>query len=63
MMAIGNSQHTTRTRRECAALAAFDVRRIVASPFRRCLQTAGVVAATLGVGVVDVDPCFGEVIQ
>eukprot|EP00658_Telonema_sp_P-2_P060398 TRINITY_DN49321_c0_g1_i1.p1 TRINITY_DN49321_c0_g1~~TRINITY_DN49321_c0_g1_i1.p1 ORF type:complete len:344 (+),score=39.40 TRINITY_DN49321_c0_g1_i1:125-1156(+) len=33
---------------------------LVCSPFRRCLQTAGVVAGTLNIPRVVVDPSFGE---
>ena len=33
---------------------------IVSSPFRRCLQTAGVVARTLGINTVNVDDRLGE---
>ena len=46
--------------RECEALRRLGVDRVVASPFRRCIETASVVAATLGVKRVDVDVDFGE---
>ena len=36
------------------------VDRVVASPFRRCIETASVVATALGVKRVDVDIDFGE---
>jgi hypothetical protein len=36
-------------------LGADHVKRVVSSPFRRCLQTAGIVARTLGVPEVTVD--------
>jgi len=47
-------------RRQAAALRRFNFERIVSSPFRRCLQTAAVLARALGVGVVEVDLELGE---
>jgi len=47
-------------RRQAEALRRFNFERIVSSPFRRCLQTAAVLARALGVGVVEVDQELGE---
>ncbi|KAJ9436566.1 hypothetical protein DIPPA_35644 [Diplonema papillatum] len=46
----------------CAAkmMKKFKVQVIVSSPYRRCLQTAGIVARTLAVSVVHVDDRLGE---
>ncbi|CAM9750651.1 unnamed protein product [Phaeothamnion confervicola] len=45
---------------QAAQLRAYDLDIIVASPFRRCLQTAGAVARALGRDEVVVDLAFGE---
>ena len=45
--------------RAAAALAAHDIRRIVASPYTRALQTAAPIAAALGLGV-QVSPIIRE---
>lgn len=47
-------------RRAAEQLKAYGFTRIVSSPFRRCLQTAAVVAAELGVKMVDVHKGVGE---
>ena len=47
-------------RRAAVQLKEFGFTRIVSSPFRRCLQTAAVVAAELGVEVIDVHKGIGE---
>eukprot|EP00928_Gymnodinium_smaydae_P038881 TRINITY_DN26704_c0_g1_i1.p1 TRINITY_DN26704_c0_g1~~TRINITY_DN26704_c0_g1_i1.p1 ORF type:complete len:256 (-),score=28.56 TRINITY_DN26704_c0_g1_i1:178-882(-) len=47
--------------REAArAMSKYNVTSIVTSPFRRCLQTAGVVAGELGIRHVSVDNRLGE---
>ena len=38
-----------------------DFRVVVSSPYRRCLQTAGIVARILKIGAVHVDSRLGEV--
>mmetsp|Transcript_54096 Transcript_54096/g.65309 ORF Transcript_54096/g.65309 Transcript_54096/m.65309 type:complete len:263 (-) Transcript_54096:751-1539(-) len=43
-----------------AKLTAYDIARVVTSPFRRCIQTAAIVARGLGVSRVEVDPRLGE---
>jgi hypothetical protein len=47
-------------RRAAAQLKEFGFTRVVSSPFRRCLQTAAVAAAELGIEVVDVHKGIGE---
>ena len=45
---------------QAQALREHGFTRVVSSPFRRCLQTAGIVAAALGVRTVDVHLGLGE---
>ena len=41
-------------------LRQYRIKAIVSSPFRRCLQTAGIVARTLGITTVHIDDRLGE---
>jgi hypothetical protein len=41
-------------------LAKYNITKIVSSPFRRCLQTAGIIAKVLGIPSVNINPLFGE---
>ena len=47
-------------RDQAAKLHEFGFTRVVSSPFRRCLQTAGIVAQELGITTVDVHLGIGE---
>jgi len=38
----------------------YNFTRIISSPFRRCLQTAAIIAGTLGIETIDVDKGIGE---
>jgi broad specificity phosphatase PhoE len=41
-------------------LAKYNITTIVSSPFRRCLQTAGIIAKVLSIPSVDINSYFGE---
>ena len=41
-------------------LAKYNITKIISSPFRRCLQTAGIIAKVLGIPSVNINPLFGE---
>jgi ribosomal protein S27E len=41
-------------------LAKYNITKIVSSPFRRCLQTAGIIAKVLSIPSVNINPLFGE---
>jgi broad specificity phosphatase PhoE len=42
-------------------LQEYNFTRIISSPFRRCLQTAAIIASDLGIGTIDVNKGIGEV--
>jgi len=44
-------------------LKQYNIKRIVSSPFRRCIQTAGVIADVLEIGEVQVHTSLGEVMN
>jgi hypothetical protein len=41
-------------------LTKYNITKIVSSPFRRCLQTAGIIAKVLSIPSVNINPLFGE---